>query len=82
MPGEERERTAGGDEEACRREECEATMIVPRQPANWCSSNGAAATPPIVACWKRPAAVSERRNVRRTSKIMMPTGSVVIASIA
>jgi hypothetical protein len=43
MPGEEQERTAGGYEEVCRREQCEATMIVRRRPANWRSSHAAIA---------------------------------------
>ncbi len=60
-------------------------MIVRRRPmlsASCPSTNAATAMPPIVAYWKLPAAVNERRNVLTTSGMMMPTESVVIANIA
>ena len=60
-------------------------MIVRRRPtrsASCPSSSAATAMPPIVAYWKLPAAVNERRNVLMTSGMMMPTESVVIANIA
>ena len=60
-------------------------MIVRRRPmrsASCPSSNAATAIPPIVAYWKLPAAVNDRRKVRMTSGMMTPTESVVIANIA